>query len=599
MADDKTDPSGRKPGSEAPDPKKPTATLDLKATVIETRDMPKTGAEAAERTQNKPADPKPGEKKPEAASGASGAKDAKPSDAKSDAPGSPEAAARSGPAKPPSGPAGPTRRSGGFVSHAIAGIAGALIAMFGVNALSDRLGLGSQSVEELTNRIAALEAEIKEQAADSSESTLRDKIARVEADLRAAGGWKEKLAALEAEQKKVADAAAATKAELAGLAAKPAGEATMSTAVAERLDVMEKQLDTMAEASKKGEGGSIAGLAALTGRISDFEAELQSRVDGVKKGFEERLVKEVAGLDSRLAEGLTAGSGATVQIATLKEGNLRLGRDIEGLKLTTERLQQGIDSVRGATEEIRSEVVKLADADSQAEKSYAQLVANLNTQLGQRVTTDDLTKSLEPIGAKLSALEGDVGTLKTNESNRAEAANRILLSLELTSLRRAIERGGSFAKELASVTAIAPKDLDLGPLAAHAEAGLPSIASLKSSFPAAANAALDVERSGDPDASVLDQLWDGAQSIVRVRRTGEVAGDTTEAIVARMEQRLEASDLDGVSREAASLADGPKAAMAGWLGEVEARLAVDRSLAAIEDGLKTLIGSAAGDSGTN
>ncbi len=361
---------------------------------------------------------------------------------------------------------------------------------------------------------------------------------------------------------------------------------------------MARQLDAIAEASKSGEGGNIAGLTTLTARISDFESELQSRVEGVKKGFEERLVAEVAGLDSRLAEGLTAGSGATVQIATIKEGNLRLGRDIESLKLTAERLQQSIDGVRGTAEEIRTEVVKLTDADGRTAKSIESLSADLGGAIGQRVTADDLGKSLEPLATKLAAVEGDIGTLKLSEASRGEAANRILLSLELTNLRRAIERGGNFAAEMTAVAAIAPGDLDLSALSAHADKGLPSLASLEAGFAAAANAALDAERTGDPEASVLDQLLSGAQSIVRVRKTGEVAGDTTEAVIARMEQRLAASDLEGVAKESAGLAEAPKAAMASWLGEVDARLTVDRSLAGIEDGLKKLIAGTPA-SGTN
>lgn len=592
MVDDKSDPLGRKPATDVPDPKKPKATIDLKATVIDTRDMPKSGAEAAVKSSAKAAEAKAEERSPGDAAGSKAA-DAKPDETKS-----PDAAADGSARTPPGAPV-PPRRAGGFLSHVLAGIAGALITLFGANALSDRMGLGGSHVEELSNRLATLEAELKEQAADTSESTLRDKIARVESDLRAAGGWKEKLAALEAEQRKAGEAVKAAEAKLAEIATGPTGAAAIDTAVAERLDVMEKQLDTMVEASKSGEGGNIAGLAALTGRISDFEAELQSRVDGVKKGFEERLVKEVAALDSRLAEGLTTGSGAVVQIATLKEGNLRLGRDIEGLKLETERLQQSIETVRGSAEEVRTEVGKLAEADGRTLKSIATVTADLNGALGERVTLEHLNKTLEPVTAKLAAVETDIGTLKTSESNRAEAANRILLSLELTNLRRAIERGGSFGKEMTAVMAIAPKDLDLASLAAHAETGLPSVASLEAGFPAAANAALDAERADDAEASVLDQLWSGAQSIVRVRKTGEVAGDTTEAIVARMEQRLRASDLEGVAKEAANLPEAPKAAMAAWLGEAEARLTVDRSLAAIEDGLKSLIGGTAGSSGTN
>lgn len=588
MTDDKTDPTGRKPTGDTPDPKKPKATLDLKATVVETRDMPKSGAEAAEKYASKSFEAKSDAPKPDTAAPSEAASKGKPAEESS-----PEAAARVD-----SVTSSNVRRSGGFFSHLLAGVAGALLTLFGASALSDRIGLGSANVDALTSRLATLEAELKEQAADTSESTLRDKIARVESDVLAAGGWKEKLAALAAEHNKAVAAVAETRAKLAEIEAQPTGDAALDAATASRLEAMAKQLDTIAEASKSGEGGSIAGLTALTARISDFESELQSRVEGVKKGFEERLVQEVAGLDSRLAEGLTAGSGATVQIATLKEGNLRLGRDIESLKLTAERLQQSIDGVRGTAEEIRTEVQKLTEADGRTAKSIESLSADLGGAIGQRVTADDLGKSLEPLATKLAAVEGDIGALKTSEASRGEAANRILLSLELTNLRRAIERGGNFSKEMTAVAAIAPKDLDLSALSAHAHKGLPSLASLEAGFAVAANAALDAERTGDPDASVLDQLWSGAQSIVRVRKTGEVAGDTTEAVIARMEQRLAASDLEGVAKESAGLAEAPKAAMAAWLGEVGARLTVDRSLAEIEDGLKKLIAGTPA-SGTN
>jgi hypothetical protein len=588
MPDDKKDPQGRKPGSDTADPKKPKATLDLKATVIETRDMPKSGADAAEKFASKASESKASDTKADAAANALG----------EDGAGEPSSGAAKGADAKAADGSPPPGRPGSFLSHLLAGAAGAVLTLFAANALSDRYGLGGANVEELTNRIATLEAEVREQAADTSESTLRDRIARVEADLLAAGGWKERVAALETEQQEAANAINAAEARLAEIAAQPTGDGAIDAAVAQRLDAMEKQLATIAEASKTGEGGNVAGLAALTGRISDFEAELQSRVEGVKKAFEERLVKEVAALDSRLAEGLTAGSGATVQIATLKEGNLRLGRDIEGLKLASERLEESIDGVRAAGEETRSQVQKLAEIDTTTTRTIDSLKAELTGALGERVTTGDLAKTLEPLGAKLAVVESDIAGLKTNETNRNEAANRILLSLELSNLRRAIERGGSFAKEMAAVTVIAPKDLDLSALAAHAQAGLPSMASLEAGFPAAANAALDAERSSDPDASVIDRLWSGAQSIVRVRKTGEVAGTTTEAVIARMEQRLAMSDLEGVSKEAAGLSAPAKAAMAPWLRQVEARLTVDRSLASIEDGLKKLIGAATA-SGTN
>src|SRR5690606_3799214 len=89
------------------------------------------------------------------------------------------------------------------------------------------------------------------------------------------------------------------------------------------------------------------------------------------------------------------------------------------------------------------------------------------------------------------------------------------------------------------------------------------------------------------DASWTDRLLAGAKSIVRVRRVDAPADDNSaEAVVARMEKSLKAERLTDVLSEAAKLS--PKAAQParGWLEKIEARAAVDRAMARIEDDLK-------------
>ena len=64
-------------------------------------------------------------------------------------------------------------------------------------------------------------------------------------------------------------------------------------------------------------------------------------------------------------------------------------------------------------------------------------------------------------------------------------------------------------------------------------------------------------------------------SLVTVRRTGEISGDTTKAVIARMEERLKVHDLSGAVNEAGAL-QGPAARAAKpWIDDAEARLRTD------------------------
>ena len=78
------------------------------------------------------------------------------------------------------------------------------------------------------------------------------------------------------------------------------------------------------------------------------------------------------------------------------------------------------------------------------------------------------------------------------------------------------------------------------------------------------------------------RLWSrfvaNAKSLVTIRRTGEISGDTTEAIVARMEERLETGDLAGAVAEGDALQGPARDAAAGWLADARARLEADMLL---------------------
>jgi hypothetical protein len=75
-----------------------------------------------------------------------------------------------------------------------------------------------------------------------------------------------------------------------------------------------------------------------------------------------------------------------------------------------------------------------------------------------------------------------------------------------------------------------------------------------------------------------------------VRRTGEISGQSPEAVVARAEVRLQAGDLAGAVAEMTTL-EGQLPENDAWLARARLRLAAERALDALNAGLVAIGGA--------
>jgi hypothetical protein len=189
--------------------------------------------------------------------------------------------------------------------------------------------------------------------------------------------------------------------------------------------------------------------------------------------------------------------------------------------------------------------------------------------------------------ARLSAFDQDLKGFLKGEGERNSNAQRVVLTLEIANLKRAMDRGERYAAELDAVRKAAGNTLDLAPLERFSLEGVPALPALAKDFRRVANAAIDAEAEPS-DASVLERLVAGAKSIVRVRKSGHNPEDASaEAVVGRMEAALKDGRVGEVLAQGARLP--PKAAPAAedWLRKLQARHSVDQSLAEIEASLKS------------
>jgi hypothetical protein len=589
MTDKKDDPAKEAPRTgETAGPKKPYATLDLKATEVTPKEAGATGAGAG---SSKPGAATSSASSGPAAAGAAAGR-AEPQGAASAGAGSRGPAAQSPGSKPGAGqsdarspesratpdattsasattPTG-ARRTGGIgsvLSHLAAGLAGGAVVLVGTQMIGTGSGRDAGGTE-MQRRLAALEQGAKTQAGApelaKKLAAVEERLGRVDELGRTVAATAEAQGKLEAETKAMGEKIGAT--------TTPEGTEARLAELEERL----QSLAAMAEADPQ--AGRIPQLAALTGKIADLESALPNQINALRSG----LTQEI---ESRFAPISEASEAA-------KSGTARLDRDVAALKTDTARLAQRMEALKADNDRFAQSLRAVQEETGALRSGLDGLKPDLDAKLQSLAKPADVAAAVAPVSAKLAALEERVQGVAKAEDERRANAERIVLALELANLKRVIDRGQPYAAELADVQRAAAGRVDLAALERNKSEGVASLADLQREFRPVAHAMVDAQ-SQPVDGSVMDRLLAGAKSVVRVRKVSHSADDTTvEAIAGRMEAALEDGRLGDVLAEAKALPPPSAAAARDWLAKVEARHAAGQAIAAIETQLKSSLAGA-------
>ena len=251
---------------------------------------------------------------------------------------------------------------------------------------------------------------------------------------------------------------------------------------------------------------------------------------------------------------------------------------------------------------LKDQVAKLAAAPSfdatpllgEIQSVKDQVVA-LDGRVSALPASGGETASLKPLEDKIAALEaalaaggssggGDPAALQALSAKVAElesaqpgpgGASAVALAIAASGLKAAIDRGGPFMAELETYATVAPASADIDALRALAAAGVPSRQDLLNGFDNAANAMLAAAQTPDPNAGILRRLTDSAKNLVKARPVGDIAGDTPEALVARMEIAIGRGDFDAALGEAAKLPPAAQEAGKAFLDQLKGRRDTD------------------------
>ncbi|MCW5724265.1 MAG: hypothetical protein KIS81_04840 [Maricaulaceae bacterium] len=348
--------------------------------------------------------------------------------------------------------------------------------------------------------------------------------------------------------------------QMFGTAQDHPGAAAERAALIETIDAIETRLDAIESADPAADMRER--VAALTERVDRLEVSPPVQiVEGAAPDALAQLQARIAALEARPA----AAPGEAPDLGPLQsrlDAAEREARDARALA------DQALDAAQA--------VQPGADA--------AQLLA-----LEQRLTALEARETPEALDdselrAALSALEQRIDAAEaaareareagTARGEGADAARTLAArTLALMALSEAASGTGSFEAERAALARLWRGQPDIEALAAYARAGAPDRDTLAASFPGDA-----VREAAGPSRVFF--------GLIELRRSGPgEAADGPRALAALAEARLNAGDLPGAVSAAERLEDDALAAAQAWLLQAQARLEIDRRVAALRAAL--------------
>ncbi len=303
-----------------------------------------------------------------------------------------------------------------------------------------------------------------------------------------------------------------------------------------RLDAIEARLDEI--------GAGVPDLAP----VEEAQADLSARLDAVGARLDEVEGREPA------PDAATQAAGATIAAAPEDGEVADLRADLDALRERVDGLSvpEGLDGLDGRVGAL--------------EDDLAPRIAALEDDLAPRVTTLE-----EELPARLDALAAEIEGVSAENVAVEDEAERAVREAARNQLVLAMESGLPYDEPLAQLGGDVPD-----PLAAPAEAGIPTVAELTAAFPEPSRRALAVARASEP--------VDGNPVTAFLRRqTGARSleprdGDDADAVLSRAEAAIRAGDVATALTEVEALPDDARAELSDWIARAETRRAAQAAL---------------------
>ncbi|MBB4403287.1 MULTISPECIES: COG4223 family protein [Rhizobium/Agrobacterium group] len=322
--------------------------------------------------------------------------------------------------------------------------------------------------------------------------------------------------------------------------------------------------------------GSTASSSASSGATAAKPTTATSASGPAKPSTPQQAERKQAATSGLIAAGIVGGLVALAAAGSMQYAGILPSfnagttgsEEIAALKTDLGSLRQQLANAPAAdTSALEQRVATLEGAKGEAPQvdGLSEKIAALESTLqsersAQASATAELTRRLADAEAKINEPRDDI------EVARAIAS---------AALKAAIDRGGPFLTELDTLSKVTPDDPAIASLQSFAATGVPSRSELMQKFPDVANAMLSAINQPDPNQGIMERLTESAFSLVKVRPVGNIEGETPDAMIARMENKLRNGDLQGAALEWNGLPDAAKGASADYKKSLDARIEVE------------------------
>lgn len=255
--------------------------------------------------------------------------------------------------------------------------------------------------------------------------------------------------------------------------------------------------------------------------------------------------------------------------------------DLDGLGTRLTAVRESFDALDSRLAALEKRPVDGGAASATALEAFGRDMATMRAEIStQRAAAtaaqDRIAAAADAAESRIAAVEAEALRLKTE----AEAVARQGVALAaLRHLQAALENGAPIEDALAGLTAAG---VAVPPVLTEQAQGIPSLATLRETYPSAARAALAAAlRVQSRDAGLWARLGAFLRSQSGARSLMPRAGDDPDAILSRVEVALRTGDLPAAIAGLSGLPPQARMPMAEWLALAGRRIAAADAVAAL------------------